>query len=88
MISDQVKKDFVFVNKFLDNLGLYKIKSTEWASIVEKQEQKGIAKYGHTIDDCPDDKYNWKGMMMEELADAMMYFRKWKKAEFFRGENL
>ena len=77
MISDQVKKDFVLVNKFLDNLGLYRIKSTEWEKIVEKQEQKGIAKYGHTIDDCPNDAYDWQVMMLEEMVDFMVYYRKY-----------
>lgn len=88
MISDQVKRDSGHVNRFLNQLGLDRIKIKDWESIVERQEQKGIAKYGHTIDDCPNDKYDWHQMIAEELVDCMMYVRKLQQVEFFKGENL
>lgn len=39
----------------------------------DKQTDKGVNKYGHTLDDCPDDKFDWKLMMIEELVDCVQY---------------
>jgi chromosome segregation ATPase len=44
--------------------------------ILEKQNAKGLATYGHTLDDCPMDKYDWNHMALEELIDALQYMIK------------
>ena len=52
--------------------------------LLEKQTAKGHKKYGHTLDDCPDDKYDWRLMAMEELIDCIQYQQK----EIVRLERL
>jgi hypothetical protein len=52
--------------------------------LLEKQTSKGLAKYGHTLDDCPDDKYDWRLMALEELIDLVQYQQK----EIIRLERL
>ena len=42
-------------------------------NIIKTQQQKGIKKYGHSIDECSLDKFNWEQMMLEELADLLIY---------------
>lgn len=59
----------------LEKLGL-KINKKELKNILESQHTKGLAKYGHTLKDCPDEKYNWSDMAMEELADLLQYIEK------------
>jgi len=49
--------------------------------IVELQQEKGIKKYGHSIDNCPLDKYDWQKMMGEELADFLIYQQTLKKQQ-------
>lgn len=56
----------VFVLTYLCN-------SIELKEIIKKQQEKGIKKYGHSIDECPLDKFNWRTMMLEELADLLIY---------------
>lgn len=41
--------------------------------ILDQQEQKGITTYGHTLEDCPDEDYDWDIMALEELIDALQY---------------
>ncbi|CAN7655224.1 hypothetical protein LJR153_005068 [Paenibacillus sp. LjRoot153] len=41
-----------------------------------KQTEKGVKKYGHTLDDCPDDKFDWRLMIIEELIDCVQYQQK------------
>jgi NTP pyrophosphatase (non-canonical NTP hydrolase) len=41
--------------------------------LLDKQERKGIETYGHSLEECPDDKYNWQQMTIEELIDALQY---------------
>ena len=45
----------------------------KFKEICVKQIEKGLAKYGHTIADCPQDKYDWDEMAMEELVDLIVY---------------
>ena len=45
-------------------------------TLINKQTQKGIKTYGHTLDDCPIDKYDWQQMIIEELIDALQYQQK------------
>jgi len=44
--------------------------------MVKSQQEKGLKKYGHTIDECPNDKYNWTDMAYEEIADFLIYKQK------------
>ena len=37
---------------------------------------KGYETYGQTLDDCPDDAYDWNQMLMEELLDGLQYMGK------------
>lgn len=52
--------------------------------LIGKQTAKGRAKYGHTLDGCPDEKYDWRLMAMEEMIDCMQYQQK----EIIRLERL
>ena len=52
------------------------VSSSKLKKIILKQHEKGIKKYGQSIDDCPFDKYNWLDMMYEELADFLIYEEK------------
>lgn len=52
--------------------------------LLQRQNAKGLEKYGHTLDDCPADKYDWKLMAMEELIDLVQYQQK----EIIRMEQL
>ena len=49
-----------------------------------KQTEKGLSKYGHTLDDCPDEKFDWRLMIIEELIDCIQYQQK----EIIRLERL
>lgn len=60
-------------------LGKY-IHKEVWMKMCDLQKNKGLLKYGHTIDDCPVDKYNWTDMMLEELIDFWVYKDKSKFA--------
>jgi hypothetical protein len=42
-------------------------------SLLDRQEKKGIATYGHSLEECPDDKFDWQQMTIEELIDALQY---------------
>lgn len=44
------------------------------ADLLDAQDEKGIAKYGKTIDDAED--YDWNVMAMEEMADGLKYLVK------------
>lgn len=44
--------------------------------VLDKQNAKGMATYGQTLDDCPDDAYEWNVMAIEELVDGMQYLAK------------
>jgi len=37
---------------------------------------KGCETYGQTLDDCPDDAYDWQQMLIEELLDGLQYMAK------------
>jgi len=37
---------------------------------------KGYETYGQTLDDCPDDAYDWDQMIIEELLDGLQYMTK------------
>ena len=44
--------------------------------VLDKQNAKGMATYGQTLDDCPDESYDWNVMAIEELVDGMQYLAK------------
>jgi hypothetical protein len=41
--------------------------------LLDRQEEKGIKTYGHTLEDCPDGDFDWQQMTIEELIDALQY---------------
>jgi hypothetical protein len=41
--------------------------------ILDRQYHKGMKTYGQTLDDCPDNDYDWNTMTIEELVDALSY---------------
>ena len=43
---------------------------------IDAQNEKGMKKYGESIDDCPVDDYSWPNMVIEELIDALQYQQK------------
>ena len=43
---------------------------------LDQRCDKGEATYNHTLDDCPDDKYDWRDMLIEELLDGLQYQEK------------
>ena len=50
----------------------------------DQQKEKGLRTYNQTLDDCPDEDYNWLGMAIEELVDCVSYLSK----EFLRIEKI
>jgi hypothetical protein len=50
----------------------------ELAEIERRQKKKGLEKYGHTLEDCPYDKYDWREMELEEIVDFLQYVKKLK----------
>ena len=55
------------------------VNSQQLIETIKKQQEKGMAKYGHSIDECPFDKFNWNDMMYEEIADTLIYMEKAKR---------
>jgi hypothetical protein len=45
----------------------------EFSKVIDSQDNKGMEKYGVSIDDAEDASYNWPMMAMEELADFSKY---------------
>jgi NTP pyrophosphatase (non-canonical NTP hydrolase) len=41
--------------------------------LLDRQEEKGVKTYGHTLEDCPDGDFDWQQMTIEELIDALQY---------------
>ena len=48
-------------------------------SLLDSQCLKGVNTYGHTLDDCPAEKFDWRLMALEELLDACQYLIKQNK---------
>ena len=44
--------------------------------VLDKQNEKGMETYGQTLDDCPDESYDWNVMAIEELVDGIQYLAK------------
>lgn len=43
---------------------------------VDERCDKGENTYNQTLDECPDDKYDWRDMLIEELLDGLQYEEK------------
>ena len=43
---------------------------------IDAQNEKGMKKYGESIDDCPVDDYDWQQEIIQELIDALNYQQK------------
>ncbi|MED4885041.1 hypothetical protein [Bacillus smithii] len=43
---------------------------------LEIQLNKGYSKYHQTLDECPDEAYDWDSMLIEELIDGIQYLVK------------
>lgn len=43
---------------------------------LNSQCEKGFNKYGHSLDDCPPESYDWRSMLIEEMIDALQYQEK------------
>ncbi|MBY7736310.1 hypothetical protein [Paenibacillus polymyxa] len=52
--------------------------------LLDKQNEKGLKKYGTTIDQVADQSYDWKLMALEEAVDLIQYLQK----EVIRLERL
>ncbi|MDY8095835.1 hypothetical protein UY456_22980 [Paenibacillus polymyxa] len=52
--------------------------------LLDKQNEKGLKKYGTTIDQVSDMAYDWKLMALEEATDLIQYLQK----EVMRLERL
>lgn len=48
-------------------------KINEW---LDERDEKGVATYGQTLTECPDDAYDWQVMLHEEMLDALQYAAK------------
>lgn len=46
------------------------------AAQINAQTDKGIKKYGHSLDDCEYSKYDWLEMANQELIDLAQYQQK------------
>ncbi len=46
------------------------------SDLIDKQNAKGLKKYGHPLEDCPARDYDWQNMIIEELIDALQYQQK------------
>ena len=72
-------KHYETVSELLAKFGM-KITEKEFKKIQLKQYEKGFAKYGKTLNEQPNDAYNWTQMSVEELIDFCCYVEKNKIA--------
>jgi len=59
----------------------YFVRDVDFNKVYDEQVAKGVVKYGHTLKDCPINKYDWETMMCEELIDAAQYYLMWMKSD-------
>lgn len=55
-----------YKNKILQTIG----------NLINGQNNKGLKKYGHSLEKCDPDEYDWNVMIIEELIDALQYQHK------------
>ena len=71
-ISEKVK--YSFIRRVIASILIGKwISKYYWQYKVDEQVAKVLLKYGQYLDDCPNNKYNWEVMMLEELIDYFNY---------------
>lgn len=46
------------------------------SKIIDSQNEKGLQKYGESLDECDLNKHDWNLMIIEELIDALQYQQK------------
>jgi hypothetical protein len=61
------------------------VNSKKLIEVIKRQHKKGVEKYGHTIDNCPKNKFDWDQMALEELADYLTYLLK-NDSNFFKSK--
>lgn len=44
-----------------------------WKRVYLTQREKGIKKYGVTLEDADNNAYDWREMVLEEVVDALNY---------------
>lgn len=77
-IHDKIKRSWCY--RILASLIVGKlIDKKTWKYTCASQSAKGIIKYGHNIDSCPKDKFDWKIMAIEEAVDLFVYREKNKQ---------
>lgn len=59
----QVKQNITIKEEVLKAVGM----------TVDLQDDKGLPKYGITLDDVDRNSYNWQTMVNEEIIDALKY---------------
>ncbi|MGL6105205.1 hypothetical protein [Romboutsia sp.] len=69
------------VPDILNSMGMWYLNSNHISETYDKQVAKGLAKYGHSLQDCPEDKFDWNIMALEELVDAAQYIIKFEEQE-------
>ena len=68
-----------FFKRLISSILLGKwITCRKWIQMNANQSSKGMKKYGHYIDECPVNKFNWTDMAIEELVDFWVYKEKMK----------
>lgn len=55
---------------------------------IDNRMQAGIKTYGQTLDECPQDAYDWQQMQIEELLDGLQYALKENKRLRAQVEDL
>ena len=50
-----------------------KEKFNKW---LDERCDKGEETYNQTLDECPNDRYDWRDMLIEELLDGLQYQEK------------
>lgn len=76
-IADETISDYGINEYFVS----FVLNSERLKQVILSQQEKGIKKYGHSIDECPFDKFDWEEMFYEEIADALIYIEKSKRRE-------
>jgi hypothetical protein len=60
----------------MDRPKISQIVIDEFTKLIDSQDVKGLEKYNTSIDEAPDEIYDWKLMALEESADLQKYLLK------------
>jgi hypothetical protein len=58
------------------NLSIREELKQKFAEQLDAQCAKGENKYGHALDTCPDNSFDWRDMLIQELIDGLQYQEK------------